>query len=61
MLPCVMASFLYRCPNTGQTVQGWSAEEVTDDDAYESVTCLACTRVHLINPKTGKILGEEED
>ncbi len=56
-----MASFLYRCPNTGQTVQGWSAEEVTDDDAYESVTCLACTRVHLINPKTGKVLGEEED
>ena len=56
-----MASFLYRCPNTGQTVQGWSAEEVTDDDAYELVTCLTCTRVHLINPRTGKVLGEEED
>ena len=25
-------TFLYRCPNTGQNVQGWSADEVTDDD-----------------------------
>jgi hypothetical protein len=54
-------TFLYRCPTTGQTVQGWSAEEVTDDDtAYESVACLACTQVHLINPKTGKVLGVTE-
>jgi hypothetical protein len=43
------------------TVQGRSAEEVTDDDtAYESVACLACTQVHLINPKTGKVLGVTE-
>jgi hypothetical protein len=61
--PCyrrLMAStFLYRCPNTGQTVQGWSAEEVSDQDdngAYQSVDCLACARVHLINIKTGKVL-----
>ncbi len=53
--------FLYRYPNTGQTVQGWSAEEVADDDVYELVTCVASTKVHLINPKTGKVLGEEED
>jgi hypothetical protein len=46
--------------NTGQTVQGWSADDVTDDDgpdqddgnAYRSVECLACMRVHLINLKT---------
>ncbi len=31
------------------------------NDAYESVTCLACTHVHLVNLKTGKVLGEEED
>jgi len=55
-------TFLYPCPTTGQTVQGWSAEEVIDDDdAYESVACLACTKVHLVNLKTGKVLGEEED
>ena len=54
-------TFLYRCPNTGQTVQGWSADEVTDDDnTYQSVECPTCTRVHLVNPKTGKVLGVEE-
>jgi hypothetical protein len=50
-------------------VQGWSADAVTkddgayrdDDDAYQSVACLACTRVHLINLKTGKVLGAKED
>ena len=55
-------TFLYRCPNTGQNVQGWSADEVTDDDdAYQSVPCIACTRLHLVNLKTGKVLGEDED
>ena len=57
-------TFLYRCPNTAQTVQGWSADEVTDDkgdDTYQSFACAACTRVHLVNLKTGKVLGEEED
>jgi hypothetical protein len=58
-----MKTFLYRCPNTGQTVQGWSADEVPDgdDNSYQSFTCVACTGVHLINLKTGKVLGEEED
>ena len=43
-------------------VQGWSADEVTDeDDTYQSFQCIACTRVHLVNLKTGKVLGEDED
>ena len=55
-------TFLYRCPNTGQNVQGWSADEVTDDDdTYQSFQCIACTRVHLVNLKTGKVLGEQEE
>ena len=55
---------LYRCPNTGRTVQGWSADEVTDDnddDTSQSFRCMASTRVHLVNLKTGKVLGGEED
>ena len=49
-------------PNTGQNVQGWSADEGTDDDdTYQSFQCIACTRAHLVNLKTGKVLGEEED
>ena len=53
-----MAPFLFRCPNTGQNVQGWSTDEVTDeDDTYQSFQCIACTRVHLVNVKTGKVLS----
>jgi hypothetical protein len=45
-----MAAFLYRCPNTGQHVQGWSAEEVpADEGTYETVSCIACQQVHLVN------------
>ena len=56
-------TFLYRCPNTGQSVQGWSADEgrPDDDNSYQSFQCIACTRVHLVNPKTGKVLGKEGD
>lgn len=57
-----MATFLYRCPYTGQNVQGFIAEEVSDDvDAYESITCLACQRVHLVNPATGRVIGEDDE
>jgi hypothetical protein len=57
-------TLLYRCPNTGRTVQEWSADEVTDDNdhnTYWSFECTFCTRVHLVNLKTGKVLGGEED
>lgn len=55
--------FLYRCPCTGLNVQGWSADEPTErgDYSFEAVTCLACGQVHLVNPKTGKVIGEEEN
>jgi hypothetical protein len=52
-----MVSFTYRCPRTGQLVQGWAAaDQLTDGEFYEPVTCTACGRVHLINPKSGKVL-----
>ena len=57
-----MPTFLYRCPTTSQTVQGYIAEEVSDDpNTYETVTCLACRQVHLVNPASGKVLGAEEE
>jgi hypothetical protein len=52
--------FLYRCPNTCQTVQGFTAEEVAID-AYEAITCLACRQNHFVNATTGKVLGEDAD
>ncbi len=58
-----MAAFIFRCPATGFNVQGWVANDPTDgeDESYEAVTCTICSRVHLVNPKTGKVLGADED
>jgi len=42
-------------------VQGWIADEPISGEAYEAVTCTACGRVHLINPKTGKILESTKE
>jgi hypothetical protein len=58
-----MATFLYRCPNTGQRVQGWIADDPTNlgDNTYETMIFTACTRLHLINPKTGRTLGADEE
>ena len=27
----------------------------------EGVNCLACRQVHMVNPKTGKVLGADEE
>ena len=32
-----------------------------EDDAYEALHCTICTQVHLINPKTGRVLGADKD
>ena len=57
-----MPGFIYRCPNTGLRVQAFVADEVDDGaDAYESVTCIMCQQVHLVNPATGRVLGDDED
>jgi hypothetical protein len=58
-----MALFLYRCPNTGLNVQGWIADDAAarDEENYEPVICTACTRLHIVNPNTGKVLGTDED
>jgi hypothetical protein len=32
-----------------------------NDEVYKTVTCLACTRVHLINRSTGKVVGGDDE
>jgi hypothetical protein len=58
-----MAALIYRCPKTGQNVQAWFADDGSEHDgeAYETVTCTACRMVHLVNPRTGKTLGGDEE
>jgi hypothetical protein len=55
-----MVTFLYRCPTTGYNVQGYSADDPIEKDqhAFQPVTCTVCGRVHLVNPKTGKTIGD---
>jgi hypothetical protein len=57
-----MATVIYQCPTTGQKVQTWFSDDGSedDDDTYETVTCMACQRVHLVSPRTGKTVGGEE-
>ncbi len=49
-----MAPFLFRCPNTGLHVQGWVADDGSEDtdETYETVSCGACLQVHLVSPRT---------
>ena len=58
-----MPAFVYQCPTTGFKVQGFIEDFVADDtvrdvEAFVPVTCTICTRVHLVNPKTGRVLGD---
>jgi hypothetical protein len=57
-----MTPFLYRCPNISLKVQGWVADDPAErgEDMYETVICTACTRLHLVNPATGKVLGADD-
>jgi hypothetical protein len=58
-----MASFIFRCPNTGLNVQGWVADDPTErgKEIYETITCTACTGLHVVSPATGKVLGSDDD
>jgi hypothetical protein len=57
-----MESLVFRCSQTGTTVQVWLPESAQPKrtDSYEAVSCPACARVHLINRTTGKMLGDKE-
>jgi hypothetical protein len=51
-----MPPFLYRCPKTGDNVQASAADDPEDDDlTYIPV------KAHLVNPKTGKVWGSDDE
>ena len=46
----------------GLNVQGITVDRETPaptDQVYETVTCAACRRVHLVNPATGHVVGAD--
>jgi hypothetical protein len=56
-----MGKLIFRCTRTAMNVQVDVADAApTYPDSYESVTCPACTRIHLVNKTTGRILGDNE-
>jgi hypothetical protein len=54
-----MKTFVFKCPITAQHVQGCVDEDddSLDADDYRVITCLACQRIHRVNPRTRKVLG----
>jgi len=57
-----MGKLLFTCPVTNVRIQHW----LDDDDLsapgerYQSIVCPACARLHFINRKTGRVLGQKE-
>jgi hypothetical protein len=58
-----MAALIYRCPATGLNVQAWFADELThrEGEYYETMTCPACRLVHLVSPRTGRVLAPRDE
>ena len=54
-------AFSARAPVNGY--KGWFADDGSENggDTYESVTCLACNQLHTVNPRTGRVLGADEE
>jgi hypothetical protein len=51
-----MPAILYTCPSTGDHVSAWVADDPENNgERFEAIMCLACQRVHAVNPKTGKV------
>ena len=61
MVSVLMPSILFCCPITNRHVHGWlEDEDVSEKNTYQTVTCLACQSVHLVNAR-GRVLGADEE
>jgi hypothetical protein len=57
-----MTAVVFICPLTDLSVQHWLDEdEDVPENEHEVIVCPACTKVHLINRKTGKPLAQREN
>ena len=53
---------MFRCPVEAVLVQAEAEEDSSSPDGrhvYKPIQCLACGRIHLVNPATGKLQSEE--
>jgi hypothetical protein len=50
---------IFVCPRTHLNVQHRTDRAVAHEHEYEAVTCPACSRLHFVNRRTGRLLGHE--
>ena len=57
------SKLLFTCPVTGMSVQHWLDDDDPSKpgDCYQSIICHGCGRLHFINRKTGRLLGQKEE
>jgi hypothetical protein len=61
MVPGMGRHIMFKCPQTSINVQHWLADtEEGEKEAYVSVICQACNRLHFIHNSTGNLLGKTE-
>jgi hypothetical protein len=57
-----MAAFIFTCRETSMLFQRWLDEKAdVQENEYEGLICLACTKLHFFNRKTGKLFGQDEE
>ena len=60
----MVGPFIFRCPVTGLNVQHVfedDAPEIGNERRYVGVRCLACTGIHLVSRKTGRLISASAD
>ena len=57
----MMAAFTFICPATSMKVQHWLDDDNVPENEYEGFICPACTRLHFVNRKTGRLLRQTEE
>ena len=50
-----MARFIFRCPCTGWNVQAHTEDNDKKGQTFETIACIACQQLHLVNPQTGMV------
>ena len=57
-----ISSSIVKLLSPGYQVQGYTAEEVAEDNkSYEAILCALYQRMHLVNPATSEVAGESGD
>ena len=58
-----MRGISFRCPTREMHTQAWIADDIQagSENEYITVDCIACRGIHLINPRTAKVIGARSD